>query len=69
MYSYSYNVCRCSQCQTCGSTSAGAGCEWQNNYSQCGPCASYSTCPICKAHYKESESIIRCDRCSRCVRE
>ena len=33
---------RCVCCETCGATTPGVACQWQNNYSQCGPC--YSLC-------------------------
>lgn len=38
--------CRCVSCITCGTTNSGFGCQWQNNYTQCGPCSSLVVCPV-----------------------
>ena len=56
---------RCVRCVTCGATTPGIGCQWQNNYSQCGPCASISICPLCHRCYREDELIILCLHCER----
>ncbi|XP_044280541.1 histone-lysine N-methyltransferase 2C isoform X5 [Varanus komodoensis] len=55
----------CVWCRHCGATSPGLRCEWQNNYTQCAPCASLSTCPICCCNYSEEELILQCRQCDR----
>ncbi|XP_062424789.1 histone-lysine N-methyltransferase 2C isoform X2 [Rhea pennata] len=55
----------CVWCRHCGATSPGLRCEWQNNYTQCAPCASLSTCPICYRTYRDEELIIQCRQCDR----
>ncbi|XP_060638587.2 histone-lysine N-methyltransferase 2C isoform X4 [Anolis sagrei] len=55
----------CVWCRHCGATSPGLRCEWQNNYTQCAPCASLSTCPICCCNYREEDLIIQCRQCDR----
>ncbi|XP_032899967.1 histone-lysine N-methyltransferase 2C isoform X13 [Amblyraja radiata] len=60
--------CRwCVACVQCGSTSPGYKCEWQNNYTQCAPCASLTVCPVCNKNYKEEELIIQCRQCDRWI--
>ncbi|XP_066537904.1 histone-lysine N-methyltransferase 2C isoform X2 [Hoplias malabaricus] len=55
----------CVSCTQCGATSPGVRCEWQNNYTQCAPCASLASCPICLLDYSEEEVIIQCRLCDR----
>ncbi|XP_054847651.1 histone-lysine N-methyltransferase 2C isoform X2 [Eublepharis macularius] len=55
----------CVWCRHCGATSPGLRCEWQNNYTQCAPCASLSTCPVCGCNYREEELILQCRQCDR----
>ena len=56
----------CIMCLTCGATTPGTGsCQWQNNYSQCGPCSSLEMCPVCGVSYYEGELIIQCLHCQR----
>ncbi|XP_062849822.1 histone-lysine N-methyltransferase 2C isoform X2 [Trichomycterus rosablanca] len=55
----------CVSCTQCGATSAGQRCEWQNNYTQCAPCASLASCPICLLTYSEEEIILQCRQCDR----
>ncbi|XP_070623547.1 histone-lysine N-methyltransferase 2C isoform X14 [Erythrolamprus reginae] len=55
----------CVWCRHCGATSPGLRCEWQNNYTQCAPCGSLSTCPICCCNYREEELIVQCRQCDR----
>ncbi|XP_042715177.2 histone-lysine N-methyltransferase 2C isoform X7 [Chrysemys picta bellii] len=55
----------CVWCRHCGATSPGLRCEWQNNYTQCAPCASLSNCPICFRNYREEELILQCRQCDR----
>ncbi|KAL3211534.1 hypothetical protein MRX96_036354 [Rhipicephalus microplus] len=58
--------CRwCVVCVKCGATEPGNGSQWQNNYTQCGPCWSATTCPLCLLKYKESELVILCVQCER----
>ncbi|TRY85074.1 hypothetical protein DNTS_020861, partial [Danionella cerebrum] len=70
----------CTVCEACGqasdpgrlllcddSTSPGMRCDWQNNYTQCGPCASLTVCPVCMRSYREEELIIQCRLCDRWV--
>ncbi|XP_065124300.1 histone-lysine N-methyltransferase 2C isoform X10 [Paramisgurnus dabryanus] len=55
----------CVSCTQCGATSAGLRCEWQNNYTQCAPCASLASCPLCQQDYSEGEFILQCRQCDR----
>ncbi|XP_054449392.1 histone-lysine N-methyltransferase 2C [Pteronotus mesoamericanus] len=55
----------CVWCRHCGATSAGLRCEWQNNYTQCAPCASLSACPACLRSYREEDLILQCRQCDR----
>ncbi|XP_043922826.1 histone-lysine N-methyltransferase 2C [Protopterus annectens] len=57
----------CVCCTHCGATSPGLRCEWQNNYTQCAPCASLATCPVCLQNYKEEELIVQCRQCDRWI--
>ncbi|ROL51048.1 Histone-lysine N-methyltransferase 2C, partial [Anabarilius grahami] len=57
----------CVLCNQCGATSPGLRCEWQNNYTQCGPCASLTVCPVCARNYREEELILQCRQCDRWV--
>ncbi|KAJ8272620.1 hypothetical protein GJAV_G00091360 [Gymnothorax javanicus] len=58
--------CRwCVSCTQCGATSPGPRCEWQNNYTQCAPCASLASCPVCLSSYCEEELIVQCRQCDR----
>ncbi|XP_016139199.1 histone-lysine N-methyltransferase 2C [Sinocyclocheilus grahami] len=55
----------CVSCTQCGTTTAGLRCEWQNNYTQCAPCASLASCPLCQQDYNEEEIILQCRQCDR----
>ncbi|KAM9500181.1 histone-lysine N-methyltransferase 2C isoform 4-T4 [Clarias gariepinus] len=55
----------CVSCTQCGATSPGLRCEWQNNYTQCAPCASLTSCPVCLLDYSEDEIILQCRQCDR----
>ncbi|XP_075406308.1 histone-lysine N-methyltransferase 2C isoform X2 [Tenrec ecaudatus] len=55
----------CVWCRHCGATSPGLRCEWQNNYTQCAPCASLSSCPVCYRNYREEDLILQCRQCDR----
>ncbi|XP_069585854.1 histone-lysine N-methyltransferase 2C isoform X5 [Ranitomeya imitator] len=55
----------CVSCNNCKAITPGLRCEWQNNYTQCAPCASLSTCPVCAQNYIEDEVIIQCRQCDR----
>ncbi|KAG8573357.1 hypothetical protein GDO81_012372 [Engystomops pustulosus] len=55
----------CVSCNNCKAITPGLRCEWQNNYTQCAPCASLSTCPVCAQNYIEDELIIQCRQCDR----
>ncbi|XP_049336810.1 histone-lysine N-methyltransferase 2C isoform X2 [Astyanax mexicanus] len=55
----------CVSCTHCGATSPGLRCDWQNNYTQCGPCASLAVCPVCTRSYREEELILQCRQCDR----
>ncbi|XP_057189086.1 histone-lysine N-methyltransferase 2C isoform X3 [Triplophysa rosa] len=57
----------CVSCTQCGATSAGLRCEWQNNYTQCAPCASLATCSLCQQDYREEDIILQCRQCDRWV--
>ncbi|XP_069504020.1 histone-lysine N-methyltransferase 2C isoform X2 [Ambystoma mexicanum] len=57
----------CVWCTNCRALTPGIRCEWQNNYTQCAPCASLSTCPICCCNYREQEIILQCRQCDRWV--
>lgn len=55
----------CVRCLKCGSTTPGTGCQWENNYTECGKCYSLSTCPLCSRKYHLDELIIQCMNCKR----
>ncbi|KAM5156931.1 histone-lysine N-methyltransferase 2C [Mantella aurantiaca] len=55
----------CVSCNNCKAITPGLRCEWQNNYTQCAPCASLSTCPVCGQNYIEDEIILQCRQCDR----
>ncbi|XP_047675166.1 histone-lysine N-methyltransferase 2C isoform X3 [Tachysurus fulvidraco] len=55
----------CVSCTHCSATSPGLRCEWQNNYTQCAPCASLTSCPVCLLDYSEEEIILQCRQCDR----
>ncbi|XP_053569781.1 histone-lysine N-methyltransferase 2C isoform X3 [Bombina bombina] len=55
----------CVSCTNCKAITPGLRCEWQNNYTQCAPCASLSTCPVCCQNYIEDELILQCRQCYR----
>ncbi|XP_028283859.1 histone-lysine N-methyltransferase 2C isoform X3 [Parambassis ranga] len=55
----------CVSCTQCGATTPGPRCEWQNNYTQCAPCASLVTCPVCLVDYSEGTIIVQCRQCDR----
>ncbi|KAM9839742.1 histone-lysine N-methyltransferase 2C-like [Aulostomus maculatus] len=57
----------CVWCVHCGSTSPGLHCDWQSNYSRCGPCASLSCCPLCQRLYTHDDLILQCQQCDRWV--
>ncbi|KAM9855227.1 histone-lysine N-methyltransferase 2D [Aulostomus maculatus] len=57
----------CVCCVQCGSNSPGFHCEWQNNYTHCGPCASLVTCPVCRENFMEEELLLQCQHCDRWV--
>ncbi|XP_044195043.1 histone-lysine N-methyltransferase 2C-like isoform X6 [Thunnus albacares] len=57
----------CVWCVQCGSTSPGLHCEWQSNYSRCGPCGSLSRCPLCQRQYTQDDLIVQCQQCDRWV--
>ena len=56
---------RCVSCVQCASHSPGFHCEWQNNYTHCGPCASLVTCPVCRENFMEEELLLQCQHCDR----
>ncbi len=55
----------CVCCLHCGATTPGTQCEWMNNYTQCGPCASLVQCHVCLLMYTDMELICRCSHCER----
>ncbi|XP_031573347.1 uncharacterized protein LOC116307296 isoform X3 [Actinia tenebrosa] len=55
----------CVTCYDCDTLSPGKECEWQSNYTQCGPCASKITCPVCNIKYNENDLMIQCLNCDR----
>ncbi|XP_045077482.1 histone-lysine N-methyltransferase 2C [Coregonus clupeaformis] len=57
----------CVSCTQCGATSPGLRCDWQNNYTQCSPCASMASCPMCTRSYREDELIVQCRHCDRWI--
>ncbi|XP_046884031.1 histone-lysine N-methyltransferase 2C isoform X4 [Hypomesus transpacificus] len=57
----------CVSCTQCGATSPGLRCDWQNNYTQCAPCASLASCPICQLDYGEGELVVQCRQCDRWI--
>lgn len=64
-----WKCANCVVCLKCSSTDSGKvpGALWQKNYTECGPCASQSTCPACEVDYQEGETIIECANCTRFV--
>lgn len=56
---------RCVTCCDCAATTPGVGCQWMSNYTQCGPCASKTTCPVCKIKYNTNDLMIQCAHCER----
>jgi hypothetical protein len=59
--------CRCAICLSCGSNDPGFNCMWQKSFTECGPCASHTTCPSCLDPYNEGDLIIQCVQCERFV--
>lgn len=60
--------CRwCVCCIKCKGTSPGHRSLWQKNYTECGPCSSLTTCPICNIDYVEDldNLIVNCTQCDR----
>ncbi|XP_061522122.1 histone-lysine N-methyltransferase 2C-like isoform X2 [Phycodurus eques] len=57
----------CVWCVQCGSASPGLCCDWQSNYSRCGPCASLTCCPLCQRAYTNDDLILQCQQCDRWV--
>ncbi|KAM9332683.1 histone-lysine N-methyltransferase 2C-like [Pholidichthys leucotaenia] len=57
----------CVWCVQCGSASPGLNCDWQSNYSLCGPCCSLSCCPVCLRPYLQDDLILQCQQCDRWV--
>nr|XP_023687945.1 histone-lysine N-methyltransferase 2D-like [Paramormyrops kingsleyae]XP_023687953.1 histone-lysine N-methyltransferase 2D-like [Paramormyrops kingsleyae]XP_023687962.1 histone-lysine N-methyltransferase 2D-like [Paramormyrops kingsleyae] len=55
----------CVCCMQCGASSPGFHCEWQNNYTHCGPCASLVSCPVCRENFMEEELLMQCQHCDR----
>ncbi|KAM8967644.1 histone-lysine N-methyltransferase 2C isoform 3-T3 [Pelodytes ibericus] len=55
----------CVSCTNCKAITPGLRCEWQNNYTQCAPCASLSSCPVCAQNYIEGDLILQCRQCDR----
>lgn len=54
-------------CVSCGSNDPGFNCMWQKSFTECGPCASHTTCPSCLEPYNEGDLIIQCVQCERFV--
>jgi len=52
-------------CVSCGSNDPGFNCMWQKSFTECGPCASHTTCPSCLEPYNEGDLIIQCVQCER----
>ena len=61
------NIFRCATCQSCGSNDPGFNCSWQKSFTECGPCASQSSCPSCGDTYTEGQLIIQCIQCERLI--
>ncbi|XP_069576340.1 histone-lysine N-methyltransferase 2C [Brachyistius frenatus] len=57
----------CVWCVQCGSASPGLHCDWQSNYSLCGPCCSLSRCPLCQRAFAQDDLILQCQQCDRWV--
>jgi hypothetical protein len=55
----------CVYCRTCGATDSGTRCQWENNYTECGPCASHMQCPMCKSRYQDGQLLLQCEECER----
>ena len=55
----------CVHCVKCSSGSPGVNCNWLSNYTECGPCHSTSTCPVCNQGYVEEDLLASCGTCRR----
>lgn len=55
----------CVECMRCGTVDPGVNCQWQENYTMCGPCASINKCFVCGVDYKRDDLQIKCFKCSR----
>ncbi|CAK8671690.1 unnamed protein product [Clavelina lepadiformis] len=55
----------CVRCNHCGTTTPGTNCDWAENYTLCGPCASLNHCPICRRLYRDEDIIMQCSNCER----
>lgn len=55
----------CAICLKCGGNDPGTNSSWLNSYTECGPCASQSNCPVCNEGYSDGELIIQCTHCDR----
>lgn len=55
----------CAICFKCGTNEPGNNCQWQNSYTECGPCSSQSSCSVCADNYSDGELIIQCTSCDR----
>ncbi|XP_063696250.1 histone-lysine N-methyltransferase 2C-like isoform X2 [Culicoides brevitarsis] len=55
----------CASCQKCGGNVPGFNCTWMNSYTECGPCASQTSCCVCEEGYADGELIIQCTQCDR----
>ena len=55
----------CVHCVKCSSGSPGVNCNWLSNYTECGPCHSANTCPVCTQGYTEEDLLASCGTCRR----
>ncbi|XP_055848634.1 histone-lysine N-methyltransferase 2C isoform X2 [Episyrphus balteatus] len=55
----------CAVCHSCGRKEPGKNSQWKNSYSECGPCASQTSCAVCSVTYEMGEIIMQCTTCER----
>ncbi|CAG9132016.1 unnamed protein product [Plutella xylostella] len=53
---------RCRKCLVCGTKDTAV---WCDNYTECGPCASFVVCCVCSEPYSDGELIVQCGKCNR----
>ena len=55
----------CVHCTKCSANTPGTNCNWLSNYTECGPCHSLATCPVCSQGYMDEDLLACCATCQR----